>query len=247
MKILFSPSEGKKTGGDERPFSKESFIFPELYEQRLVALDAYNAFVSSVSDEQLSKLLGIKNHQHIETYRVDIYKQPTMKAIMRYDGVAFNYLDYTSLPAAAQSYIDNNTIIFSNLFGPILAGDIGLPEYKLKQGEKIGSFTPETFYKKHFTAVLDELLENEPYLDLRAGFYNKFYKPSSPYVTLKFIKNSKVVSHWAKAYRGIVLRNIALNNIQEMEQFMKMEIKDLSLCEILRKGKHTELVYDIIS
>jgi hypothetical protein len=28
-------------------------------------------------------------------------------------------------------------MIFSNIFGPVLAGDFGLPDYKLKQGEKI--------------------------------------------------------------------------------------------------------------
>jgi cytoplasmic iron level regulating protein YaaA (DUF328/UPF0246 family) len=81
---------------------------------------------------------------------------------------------------------------------------------------------------------------------LRAGFYNKFYKPSSLYTTLKFIKDGKVVSHWAKAYRGIVLRELAKNNIRNMDEFMKMGIKGLSLKEIINKKIHTEIVYEII-
>ena len=121
-----------------------------------------------------------------------------------------------------------------------------MPDYKLKQGEKIGDFAPEQFYKKYFSDALNELLHDEPYLDLRAGFYNKFYKPTSPYTTLKFIKDGKVVSHWAKAYRGIVLRKIAEANISTIEEFMKMNIKNLSVETIIEKGIHTEIVYNIL-
>ncbi|MFC2490453.1 MAG: peroxide stress protein YaaA, partial [Prevotella sp.] len=45
----------------------------------------------------------------------------------------YKHLDYRSLDSAAQEFVDKNTLIFSNLFGPVLAAD-ALPEYKLKQG-----------------------------------------------------------------------------------------------------------------
>lgn len=44
---------------------------------------------------------------------------------------------------------------------------------------------------------------------------DKFYKITRPYTTLKFLKNRKTVSHWAKVYRGIVLRNVSKHNIKE--------------------------------
>lgn len=247
MKILFSPSEAKHTGGDNKSFNQDSFIFPKLFEKRLEIIKLYNDFMQQASNDEKMKILGTKKQDVVDHYSDDIFSRETMKVIDRYDGVAYDYLDYSSLDKAPQNYVDNNVIIFSNLFGPMLAGDIGLPDYKLKQGEKIGDFAPEHFYKKHFTPVLDELLKDEPYLDLRAGFYNKFYKPSSHYTTLKFIKDGKVVSHWAKAYRGIVLRELAKNNIQNMDEFMKMEIKGLSVKEIINKKIHTEIVYEILN
>lgn len=247
MKILFAPSEGKKSGGDKPPFEKESFIFPRLYEKRLDAIERYNTFIASASDAELSEMFGIKDSAQFIPYKTNLLKQPTMKAIMRYDGVAFDYLDYGSLGQSEQDYIDHNVIIFSNLFGPISAGDQGLPEYKLKQGMKIGDFVPEVFYKQHFAQVLDDFLGDEPFLDLRAGFYDKFYKPSTSYTTLKFVKDGKVVSHWAKAYRGIVLRRLAEEKIASMKDFMQMEIDSLAVKEILHKGIHTEIVYDIIN
>ena len=68
-----------------------------------------------------------------------------------------NYLKYSTLKQNEKSYIDKNVLIFSNLFGPVLAGDIGLPDYKLKQNEKIGNFQLEKFYNEKFTNKLIKL------------------------------------------------------------------------------------------
>jgi len=245
MKILFSPSEGKKPGGQPPAITEKSFLFPALYEKREEVLHRYNDYIKYASNEQLSKLFGIKDPLKSKAFKKDIFKQQIMPAIERYNGVAFTYLDYASLSKEAQDYLHKNTIIFSNLFGPVGAGDFGLPEYKLKQGEKIDGFAPEKFYKEHFSNALDDILKDKAFLDLRAGFYNKFYKPSSPYTTLKFIKNNKVVSHWAKAYRGIVLRKLAENSIETIEEFMALEIDNLTIKEIVHKGIHSEVIYTI--
>ncbi len=245
MTILFSPSEAKHPGGTDIPIARENYFFPELFDHREQLLHAYNHFLRHASTEGLIKLFGTKKEATLSYYRHDLWTRPTMKVIERYNGVAYDYLQYPMLTLPQQAYIDHHVIIFSNLFGPLLAGDIGLPDYKLKQGQAIGTLAPEIFYNQHFTAVLDKYLEHEPCLDLRAGFYNKFYKPTSPYTTLKFMKEGKVVSHWAKAYRGIVLRHMAQQQIHTMEDFMTMELEHLIVKEILRKGMHTEIIYDI--
>lgn len=242
MKILFSPAETKKSGGVIKKLDCENFIFSDLSRYRKEVLDRYKAYISAASNEELSRFFGIKDSSKFEKYKTNIFQLPLMKVIERYDGVAFDYLNYSSLNDSSRKYIDENVIVFSNLFGPLKAGDFGIPEYKLKQGEKIGNFAPEAFYKKFFSDELDKLLD-EPYLDLRAGFYSKFYRPSSEHITLKFLKDGKVVSHWAKAYRGLILKSLAENNIQTIDEFMKMEIKTLSIKEILYKGKNTAIVY----
>ncbi|HEB7717567.1 TPA: peroxide stress protein YaaA, partial [Campylobacter coli] len=129
---------------------------------------------------------------------------PTQKAITLYSGVSYEYLKFDTLDKESQEYILTNTLIFSNLFGVVKASD-RLPFYKFKQGAKINDFAIEKFYKEHFSKALDEYLENEELLDLRAGFYDKFYTPKCKFSTYKFIKKGKVVSHFAKAYRGILL------------------------------------------
>jgi len=245
MIILFSPSEGKREGGELPPLNQQSLIFPDLYPKRLEVIEQYEKLTQSGSNEQLYELFGIKDTEEYERYRSTFASAPTMKAIERYDGVAYDYLNYSVLSADAQHYIDTRTILFSNLFGPIRAGD-SIPDYKLKQGSSIGTFAPEKHYKEYFSSDLDDMIGDNEVLDLRAGFYDKFYTPSMPYVTLKFLKEGKVVSHWAKAYRGIVLREAAKDQISSIRELLAMNIDGLNVREIIETKKKKEIVYTII-
>ncbi len=243
MKILLAPSETKKSGG-ETSFDPSSLLFEALRPQRIKLLHTYTNVIQKGDMQNLSKMFGIKKEADILKYKKDIIHELTMKAIERYTGVAFEYLKYETLDAAAQAYIDKHVILFSNLFGPIRASDL-IPEYKLKQGEAVGEIKTEKFYHEHSAELMEKYLAGEEILDLRAGFYDKFYKPAKPYTTLKFIKNGKVVSHWAKAYRGIVLREIAKMRVNTIEEFMKLPIEGLSIHEIQTKKNKTEIIYNI--
>jgi len=243
MKILLAPSETKKSGG-ELSFNPTSLLFEILAPQRMKLLHTYTNVLQQGDMQVLSKMFGIKKEADILKYKKDIIHELTMKAIERYTGVAFDYLGYEELSPEAQSYIDENVILFSNLFGPIKASDL-IPEYKLKQGEAVADIKTEKFYHEHSAHLMEEYLKDEEILDLRAGFYDKFYKPTKDYTTLKFIKDGKVVSHWAKAYRGIALREIAKSGVTSIEAFMKLPIEGLSIHEIQTKKNKTEIIYTI--
>ena len=245
MKILFSPSETKIKGGENKLLDTNNFIFPDLFQERINVINLYQDFINKATNKELEKLFGTAKQEVIDYYKGNILEKEIMKVIERYDGVAFDYLKYSTLKQNEKSYIDKNVLIFSNLFGPVLAGDMGLPDYKLKQNEKIGNFQLEKFYNEKFTNKLNEFLEDEEIIDLRAGFYEKFYKIEKPYFTMKFMKDGKVVSHWAKAYRGIILNLMAKNNIQNIKDLMNMEVENLSIEEIKKQKTKTEIVYNI--
>ena len=243
MKILLAPSETKKTGGD-LSFDPSTLLFEDLLPHRTKLLHMYINVLQKGDIPTLSKMFGLKKEADILTHKKDIIHELTMKAIQRYTGVAFDYLGYEELDDKTQHYIESHVILFSNLFGPIRASDL-IPEYKLKQGEAVGDIKTEKFYNEHSAQLMESYLAEDEILDLRAGFYDKFYKPSKPYTTLKFIKEGKVVSHWAKAYRGIVLREIAKASIETLEDFMKLPIEGLSIKEIQTKKNKTEIIYEI--
>ena len=243
MKILLAPSETKRSGG-ESSFDPGTLLFDELIPHRIKLLHTYTNVLQKGDIPALSKMFGLKKESDILKYKKDIIHELTMKAIERYTGVAFDYLGYEKLNETSQEYIDSHVILFSNLFGPIRASDL-IPEYKLKQGEAVDNIKVEKFFHDHSAALMETYLKEDEILDLRAGFYDKFYKPKKAYTTLKFIKDGKVVSHWAKAYRGIVLREIAKAGIESIEEFMKLPIEGLSIHEIQTKKNKTEIIYTI--
>ncbi|OCL84324.1 hypothetical protein AAW30_00698 [Arcobacter porcinus] len=244
MKILFSPSETKVDGGIVEYIDKKSFIFENLYEKRFEIINSYNNFIKNASNIELEKLFGTKKEDIIKKYQADIFSQDTMKAIERYTGVAYDYLKYELLKDDEKKYIDENTLIFSNLFG-VLKADDKIPDYKLKQGETFDNLKIDKFYNENFSEALDEYLKDEDILDLRAGFYEKFYNIKKPYYTMKFIKDRKVVSHFAKAYRGEVLKLMAQNSIKNFDELLNMQIENLSIVEIIEKKLKKEIVYNI--
>jgi len=240
LKILFSPSEGKKSGGNET--AKELLGSNSA---RSEIFDAYNQIIQIKDEESIKSLFGFKKYSECEPYINSLFDTPLMMAIERYRGVAYDYLKYDSLNNKEKEFLQKNTIIFSNLYGPLLGGDT-IANYKVKQGNNIGEVVPDKFYKKRFSYQLDLFLANNEILDLRAGYYDKFYKITKEYTTLKFLKNGKSVSHWAKAYRGIVLREIAKHNITSLNEFQSLEIEGLQIKEIIVIKNKTEIIYDIV-
>jgi len=238
---LFSPSEGKHSGGD---LQDNSDLFLG-YAPRREILSTYNTIVNSGDIELIKALFGLKKDTDALSYINDLYNTPLLPAIERYDGVAYDYLDYNTLSDEAQNYLKEQTIIFSNLYGPLKGGDL-IANYKVKQGNSIGEIAPDKFYNERFTYQLDLFLMDKEVLDLRAGYYDKFYKSKQPYTTLKFLKNGKTVSHWAKAYRGIVLRTLAQHQVDSVEEFMRLEIEKLQVEEIRITKNKKEIVYSIL-
>lgn len=245
MKILFSPSESKNDTCKEVAINKNSFIFEDLFDFRMQALKKYEEYIQKAKLEDLQKLFGIKKQDEINKFKQDLRKRPTQNAVTLYSGVSYKYLNFKSLDEKSKEYILENTLIFSNLFGVIRACD-KLPFYKFKQGVKLADFTIEKFYKEHFSKALDEYLKDEEVLDLRAGFYNQFYTLNQKFSTYKFIKNGKTLSHFSKAYRGVLLALCAKIKAKSNKEILKNLPSNLKLKELQIKGLKEEIVLEIL-
>jgi len=244
--ILFSPSEAKTFDKIYEKINLNDFIFHEKYQARKTALNIYQKFLKTAKKDELKKLFGVKDEKLLQIYAdADIFDDKTQYAIHRYCGVGYEYLEYDSLDSDSKRYIDEHMLIFSNLFGPIAPKD-KIPLYKLKQGEKIEGFSFENHYKNEFKNLLDKYLEDKSIVDLRAAFYDKFYKPKKEYISFKFLKNGKILSHWAKAYRGTVAREIALHKAQNEEDLMNIDFKTLKILDIKKIKNKKEYTFEII-
>jgi len=239
MKILLAPSETKKSGG-YLSFNPGTLLFEALLPHRNKLLHAYINVLQKGDMPTLSKMFGLKKEADILAHKKDIIHELTMKAIERYTGVAFDYLGYEKLDEKTQHYIDSHVILFSNLFGPIRASDL-IPEYKLKQGEAVGDIKTEKFYHEHSAPLMESYLSDDEILDLRAGFYDKFYKPAPPSSSSKRGKKSVIGQKLTEA----LSREIAKAGIETLEEFMKLPIEGLTIKEIQTKKNKTEIIYEI--
>ncbi len=215
MIVLFSPSEDKNfiyETNNNKDFSfLDNLIFNELNSHRLDILNSYIKFLKYSSSRDIARIFGQKIIKDLDTISAcsNICNANIIQSIYLYNGVAFKALDMKSIPKHGIDFIMNNVIIFSNLFGAIRASD-KIPYYKLKQGESFFDNNINSIYKG-FDTVLDNYLKGNEILDLRAEFYNKAYKIKFPHTKINFIKNGKKSTHYAKYYRGLLLRNIAIN------------------------------------
>ncbi|MCX2683110.1 peroxide stress protein YaaA [Campylobacter sp. MIT 21-1685] len=246
MKILFSPSENKNIIKSGKTLCKENFLFENLFSLRMQVLQEYENFIKTANTQELETLFGLKDEKERQKFTTKLRKAPTQRAIELYNGISYEYLQFNSLEKMSQDYILQNVLIFSNLFGVVRASDM-LPCYKLKQGVKLGNFSIEKFYKNHFSKALDEFLMNEELIDLRAGFYNKFYTPKKHFSSYKFIKNGKTVSHFSKAYRGVLLKTAAHFNITSNKELLSHLPANLRLKTIQNFGLKEEYIIEILN
>ncbi|TLD83399.1 peroxide stress protein YaaA [Helicobacter trogontum] len=224
--ILFSPSEDKFLNDDdflrETSIQKtESLFFLESLWQNEVLnhhridiithyYDALSAILEHRDKALLESIYGAKsfNDKNIFDLHAALHSKKLLKAIERYNGVAFQGLSFHTLSQNAKDFILHNVLIFSNLFGVIRASD-SIPYYKLKQGTKIKNLTLKDVYAP-FILPLEQIMQTKQYvIDLRAGIYTKLFKPTLPHFFFEFQKEGKTISHYAKLYRGNILRLIA--------------------------------------
>ena len=215
MIVLFSPSEDKNFIYKENHNKSFDFLnhllFSDLSTHRLEILKKYIDFLKQSPSSDLARIFGLKSLKNLDLLSAcsNIDCANTIESIYLYSGTAFKALDVESMSKAGLDFVKNNVIIFSNLFGAIRAKD-RIPYYKLKQGESFLNIDINDIYKG-FDGFLDNHLKNKKILDLRAGFYTKAYKINTAHTKIEFIKNGKKATHYAKFYRGLLLRNLAIN------------------------------------
>jgi cytoplasmic iron level regulating protein YaaA (DUF328/UPF0246 family) len=238
MIAFFSPSETKRSGGTST-FSKHQKNLMGGLDIRMALIKKYEDQLSATQNQRI-KLTGWKDLDKIEQLPKTLTNAPVLPALQRYNGIGYQYLDFDSLEPKQQHFLEGHLIIFSNLLGPLKGNDL-IPETKLKQTKKLDDIDIAKHYKQHTSEDLDQLIGDQPVLDLRAGAYKTFYKPKTQTIECVFLKDGKNVNHWSKAYRGLLLRTFAQHQPKTLEELAKLNIEGLELS----KQEGTTLTYQI--
>ena len=215
MLILIPPSEGKtKIKSTNTIFGDTKFKFEREVNQVIRLLSLLN-------EEDLRSIYGTSQEKSEIFHRQnqDIFKSHCAKAIERYTGVVYEYIDWESLNQNSKKYMEKHVRIFSGLFG-LLSPNTLIPNYKLKMNVLSLQY--------HWNPVLTKELENEDLIfDLLPQVHRKAYTPSKNVIKIDFSVINKgkktAAGHFGKAVKGKFIRYLAKNNVCDIKGFKGFE------------------------
>lgn len=208
MYILLPPSEGKS---QERGKGSFRSYCPERITEVAPVID----YLGRLSVPEQRALYGLKSEKkaaEAHEQNLKALDAPCIKAISRYAGVVYDFLDIDNLSnsAAARKRI----LIVSALFG-LVEGGTPLPPYKL-------SMTP--WLTKHWrplnTARLAAIAKGKPVLNLLSQTYARAVDyPTLITVDFRVEGGQKAAGHFGKAIKGRFVRWVLENNVKRARDF----------------------------
>ncbi len=244
MRILLPPSAGKTTKESTNHLQLEKLWQAEhLTQTRRQLIDDVQNTALLADAAQIFKL-GPKNAHEI-SQNLEVYDAPALAAWQLYDGVLYEAAKFAQIfsygacaqdgqgqgqgnqPQGGQGQLEELTLVFSALFGPVRLTDLITP-HRLSGSVKLpGQGSVASIWSKALKEMLTQQLSGHVIVDLRSAEYGAMYRPlrggecvmlniGVAKVNLATGKRT-VVSHWAKHTRGLLagalLRAVASGRI----------------------------------
>ena len=224
MLILLPPSEGKAAAGSGRPVDPGRLSHPHLNPARERVLDALAALCAAPDPEPARAALGLGPTQVDEVHRnARLRHAPALPAARLYTGVLYEALDLASLPAPARRLATRWILVFSGLWGVLRLTD-RVPPYRCPVGAGLPGLGSVGGLGAYWRRVLSTHAFDGggPILDLRSGAYGAMWAPSGAVAartvtvrvlqerTVDGVSRRTVVSHFNKATKGRIVRDLAL-------------------------------------
>ena len=226
MKIVISPA---KSLDYETPCPTKQYtqgIF-------LAEAEKLNAVLKKKTPKKLSDLMNISpalgelNYERNQEWALPFTSENARQAIYAFKGDVYIGLDAYTIPEEKLDQLQNKLRILSGQYGILKPLDLMQP-YRLEMGTKLKIGRKENLYQfwgdKITKSLNEELIENEPFVNLASNEYFKSVKVKnlkSPVVTpvFKDYKDGKLkmISFFAKKARGMMVRYIIDNNVETVE------------------------------
>jgi len=230
MKILISPAKSlnldkltQKIDSTEIVFRDEAWEIVKVLKQKSPK-DLSD--LMSIS-EKLADLNWIRN----QDYKKDFDKKESKQAIYSFNGEVYNGIDVETISSKGLKYLQNNLRILSGQYGLLKPLDLIMP-YRLEMGTKLSVNNNKNLYafwdNKINNLINSELKNDDIVVNLASNEYYKSVKSNllnANVITpiFKDFKNGKLktISFFAKKARGLMVRYMAENNIENNIDLLK--------------------------
>ena len=243
MLILLPPSETKRSGGVGISIDKLAIIWAALDPARDLLIDALQLLCK---DQTLAtKQLGLGKQAASDiAANLALRTAPTMPAVLRYNGVLFDALDYSSLSDLARARVSEKLFIQSALFG-LLPATEQIPYYRFSAGSSLKGVNLKQVWTEAHKAVWPRMVG--PILDMRSLAYaelNPIPAENESYFVEVFDQNGKALNHFNKKAKGVLTRAALGGGLQTVEQLpeiaktvnLKVEVDGQSVKVFTPKG-----------
>ena len=234
LKIIISPA--KKMEECQDIFEAESF--PQFLNRTKVLYQT----LKSMTETELQKLFKAKDQitrQNYERFQTMDLERAHTPALLSYVGIQYQYMAPHLFSNAQWDYVKEHLRILSGFYG-ILRPEDRVTLYRLEMQAKLAVEKSKDLYEFWGKSLLDALMEgNEDngakiILNLASKEYSKaiekYLTPDIRYVTCVFgvLKDGqvKVKATEAKMARGALVRLMAENKVQEVEEIRNFEVLD---------------------
>ncbi len=240
MKIVISPA---KSLDFEKNIPTKDFSQP-VFQQEIAII---NAELKKLNPAQLAEIMHISNKladlnwQRNQEFSLPFSVENAKQAVYVFDGDVYEGLDVNSLNEYEINKLQQSLRILSGQYGLLKPLDLIQP-YRLEMGTKINikkSKDLYTFWDNKITDALNkELSDGELFINLASNEYFKSINPKKlkvPVVTPIFKdwkgEELKVISFYAKKARGLMVRYIIKNDIQNIEDLKEFDYEGYSFSE----------------
>ena len=226
MKIIISPAKSLdfKTELPTKNFSTPNFLSESKKINELLKKKSPSELKSLMS---ISEKLAELNWNRNNTFKTPFNIENARPSIFTFNGDVYSGLDAFSLSMDQLNQAQKSLRILSGLYGLLKPLDLIQP-YRLEMGTKLnveGSLNLYGFWRNKITNKLnDELNKNEFFVNLASNEYSsaidrKLLKTTMISPVFKDMKNGKlkIISFYAKKARGMMVRYILDNEINNLE------------------------------
>ncbi len=227
MKIIISPAKKMSVHTDDFPVSR----FPVYLEETKILF----RMMQGMTDEELKTLWRCKEplaKRNIQRLRqMDLEKQLT-PAILAYEGLQYQHMAPIVFTDSAIEYVKKHVRILSGFYG-ILSPFDGVIPYRLEMQAALYTEKWKDLYEFWGDKIYRELKDEDGIIvNLASKEYSKgvekYLQPDDRYITVVFgeLENGKVKQKGtlAKMARGEMIRYLAENQIEDIEDVKKAEI-----------------------
>jgi cytoplasmic iron level regulating protein YaaA (DUF328/UPF0246 family) len=172
---------------------------------------------------QATKSLGLgKQAANDIAANLELRTAPTMPAVLRYNGVLFDALDYPSLSEAAKQRVTEKLFIQSSLFG-LLPATEQIPYYRFSAGSSLPGISLKKVWAEAHTAVWPRLIG--PILDMRSNAYvdlNPIPATNQSYFVEIYDSAGKAMNHFNKKAKGVLARAALENSLESVDELPRI-------------------------